>query len=151
MIWYLKAAEPIFQVLRALLFASPFGPLLETHRDLLKPDVIWNIEKGLALTADEIGRAERSSKLNFLICLGRLTERLLFHIMASVAAWIMLIIRKKWNTFFYQAKSGKQLTPLWAGIPNGFRNRQCFRALCVVGSRPWKGRATLRERMEETH
>jgi amidase len=25
----------------------------------MKPDVIWNIEKGLALTADEIGKAER--------------------------------------------------------------------------------------------
>jgi amidase len=55
----LKNAEPIFQVLRAVLFANRFGPLLETHRDKLKPEVIWNIEKGLSLTADEIGRAER--------------------------------------------------------------------------------------------
>ncbi len=55
----LKKAEPIFQILRAVLFASRFGPLLETHRDKLKPEVIWNIEKGLGLTADEIGRAER--------------------------------------------------------------------------------------------
>jgi len=56
----LKDAEPIFQVLRASLFASRFAPLLETHRKLLKQDVIWNIEKGLALSADEIGKAERA-------------------------------------------------------------------------------------------
>ncbi len=56
----LKDAESIFQVLRASLFASRFAPLLETHRKLLKPDVIWNIEKGLALSADEIGKAERA-------------------------------------------------------------------------------------------
>lgn len=52
-------AEEIFQVLRAALFASRFAPLLETHRDLLKPEVVWNIEKGMALTADEIGKAKR--------------------------------------------------------------------------------------------
>ena len=56
----LKDAEPIFQVLRAALYASCFGPLLETHRKLLKPEVIWNIEKGLSLSADEIGKAERA-------------------------------------------------------------------------------------------
>ena len=28
------------------------------HRDKLKPEVIWNIEKGLALTGDDIARAE---------------------------------------------------------------------------------------------
>ncbi len=32
--------------------------LLENHRAQLKPEVIWNIEKGLALTGAEISRAE---------------------------------------------------------------------------------------------
>jgi len=48
-----------FQTLRALGYATSMRPLMERHRDLLKPDVIWNIEKGLALTAEEIGQAER--------------------------------------------------------------------------------------------
>ncbi len=52
-------AEAIFQILRAALFAARFEPLLKTHRALLKPEVIWNIEQGLALTADKIGEAER--------------------------------------------------------------------------------------------
>ena len=48
-----------FQTLRAALFAADKGELLETHRDALKPEIIWNIEKGLALDADRIARAER--------------------------------------------------------------------------------------------
>ena len=45
------------QTLRALSYAN-MKPLLDNHRDLLKPEVIWNIEKGLKLTGDEIARAE---------------------------------------------------------------------------------------------
>ncbi len=56
----LNDAEQIFQILRAALFASRFAPLLEVHRELLKQEVIWNIEKGLSLRADEIGKAERA-------------------------------------------------------------------------------------------
>jgi amidase len=52
-------AAQIFQTLRALQFASRFGPLLKQQREQLKPEIIWNIEKGLALTADAIGQAER--------------------------------------------------------------------------------------------
>jgi amidase len=54
----LKEAHECFQVLRALSFASGLKTLYENHRDKLKPDVIWNIEKGLALTGAEIARAE---------------------------------------------------------------------------------------------
>ncbi len=53
-------AEEIFQTLRAALYAAEHEPLLREHRDMLKPEVVWNIEKGLALTADDIGRAERA-------------------------------------------------------------------------------------------
>ncbi len=52
-------AYDCFQTLRAVFFAGRAAPLLDAHRDKLKADVIWNIEKGLALTADDIGRAER--------------------------------------------------------------------------------------------
>jgi amidase len=55
----LAEAHECFQVLRALGFAVSRTGLLRDHRDLLKPEVVWNIEKGLALTADEIGSAER--------------------------------------------------------------------------------------------
>jgi amidase len=52
-------AEQTFQTLRALLYVARFGPLLEKQRAQLKSEVIWNIEKGLALTAEEVGCAER--------------------------------------------------------------------------------------------
>lgn len=35
------------------------GPLLDHKRDHLKPEVVWNIEKGRALTMADIARAER--------------------------------------------------------------------------------------------
>ncbi|MEO1089273.1 MAG: amidase family protein [Pseudomonadota bacterium] len=54
------AAVPTFTVLRAALFATNMAPLLESHRDQLKPEVVWNIEKGLGLSADDIGSAERA-------------------------------------------------------------------------------------------
>nr|PZN60473.1 MAG: amidase [Sphaerobacter thermophilus] len=54
----LSDADQIFKVLRAFLFAAQRAPLLEKHRDQLKPEVIWNIEQGLRLTADDLARAE---------------------------------------------------------------------------------------------
>lgn len=52
-----EGAYEAFQTLRALAFASRAPTLLDTHRKLLKPEVIWNIEKGLNLTPREIARA----------------------------------------------------------------------------------------------
>ncbi|KQW18402.1 amidase [Afipia sp. Root123D2] len=54
----LREAHDCFQVLRAFDFAISKAALLREHRDLLKPEVIWNIEKGLALTMGDIERAE---------------------------------------------------------------------------------------------
>ena len=55
----LSGATEVFQTLRAVLFATQLGPLLEADRDRIKPDVVWNIEKGLALTGEEVARARR--------------------------------------------------------------------------------------------
>jgi len=52
-------AHQAFQVLRAMAFAIATGPLLEAHRDLLKPEIVWNVEKGLALDGRAIIEAER--------------------------------------------------------------------------------------------
>ncbi len=48
-----------FQVLRALLFADVRGNLLPRERSRINPDIVWNIEKGKALTAAEIIRARQ--------------------------------------------------------------------------------------------
>jgi amidase len=54
----LSEAHDCFQVLRAFDFAISKATLLRDKRDQLKPEVIWNIEQGLKLTADDIARAE---------------------------------------------------------------------------------------------
>lgn len=54
----LKEAHDCFGVLRAMSFATSHAEKLAKHRDLLKPDVVWNIEKGLALTMQDVVRAE---------------------------------------------------------------------------------------------
>jgi amidase len=51
-------ARQVFQVLRALTFATRYAGLLERHRHEMKDTVIWNIEEGLKLTAREIGEAD---------------------------------------------------------------------------------------------
>ena len=53
----------IFEVLRAAHFAADKAPLLDAERERLKPEVVWNIERGLKLTAEEIGWAERERSL----------------------------------------------------------------------------------------
>ena len=54
----LTGAAEVFHVLRAYLFATGKGALLE-HRDQLKPEVIWNIEAGLDLSIAALSDAER--------------------------------------------------------------------------------------------
>jgi len=53
----LADADEAFETVRALGFASRFGPLLATHRDQLKESIVWNAERGLELTPGRITRA----------------------------------------------------------------------------------------------
>jgi amidase len=54
----LREAHECFHVLRALYFAVTKAELLRTKRDLLKPEVIWNIEAGLKLSVEQFERAQ---------------------------------------------------------------------------------------------
>jgi amidase len=60
-----SGAIECFQVLRALLLANVHGDLLRRERNRINPDIVWNIEKGQNLTADEIIRAQRQRHLLF--------------------------------------------------------------------------------------
>jgi amidase len=51
---------PMYDVIRAVYFSSDRAQFLDTHRDRFKPDLVWNIEQGLKLDAEAIGRAERA-------------------------------------------------------------------------------------------
>ena len=65
-----SGAIDAFQTLRAVLISDMMGPLLASHREHIAPEIIWNIEKGLAVTSDERINAER-------------TRRQLYHRVAS--------------------------------------------------------------------
>jgi amidase len=54
----LREAHECFHVLRAFYFAVTKAELLRNKRELLKPEVIWNIEAGLKLTVEQLERAE---------------------------------------------------------------------------------------------
>jgi len=54
----LREAHECFHVLRAFDFAISKAELLRSKRDMLKPEVIWNIEEGLKLTVEQLARAE---------------------------------------------------------------------------------------------
>jgi amidase len=53
----LSGAEDIFLTIRAWRSAVILGPLLEKHRDQLKPEAIWEIELGRSLSSTAVGKA----------------------------------------------------------------------------------------------
>src|SRR3546814_4858296 len=57
-----SGAEECFQVLRAANFAASVWPRIAGKTALVKPEVIWNAEKGLKLTGEEIAAAQRSEE-----------------------------------------------------------------------------------------
>jgi amidase len=56
----LRSADEAFDVLRALGFATTVAPLAAEHPGRLKDTIIYNVEKGLALTGAQIGAAQRA-------------------------------------------------------------------------------------------
>src|SRR6476659_2443420 len=44
--------------MRGVTFATSYAHLLKTHRELMKPEVVWNIELGLSFTIEDVVRAE---------------------------------------------------------------------------------------------
>jgi amidase len=55
----LGPVEDVFLALRSQHFVVDRELQLQTHRDLIKPDIIWNTEQGLAATPSRIAWAER--------------------------------------------------------------------------------------------
>jgi amidase len=56
----LSMADSAFSVPRALDYAQSYGADLANTREVLKPEVVWNIELGLALTDDEIRQSRNA-------------------------------------------------------------------------------------------
>jgi amidase len=56
----LEGLEETFLALRSQHFVVAHGARLETHRDQLKPDIVWNTERGLNQPTRDLGMAERA-------------------------------------------------------------------------------------------
>ena len=54
----LSMADVAFKVPRALDYAQSLGGELASTREILKPEIVWNVEMGLALSGDEIRQAQ---------------------------------------------------------------------------------------------
>jgi amidase len=54
---HLEAADKIFLDIRAWMTSYNHGPLLDAHRDQLKPETIWEIEMGRMLSAHDAAAA----------------------------------------------------------------------------------------------
>ena len=54
----LSMADAAFRIPRALDYAQSLGGELANTRDILKPEIVWNVELGLALSADEIRHSQ---------------------------------------------------------------------------------------------
>lgn len=49
-----------FQTLRAVLLGTMMGDMLDEHRDRISPDIIGNVERGFAVTPEQLFAAERT-------------------------------------------------------------------------------------------
>ncbi|MGE0451442.1 MAG: amidase [Vicinamibacterales bacterium] len=73
-------ADDVFLTLRCWMSAHVLGPLLAEHRALMKPEAVWQIERGLRVTAAEVALALRrhaelverfarfQQRYDFLVC-----------------------------------------------------------------------------------
>ncbi len=53
-----SGAMEAFHTFRAVLFVTDHAERMKAHRDKFKPEILWNYDKGQALTAADIARAE---------------------------------------------------------------------------------------------
>jgi amidase len=53
-------ANDVFHVLRAHQYLGGVGPLVEQYGDLIKPEVIWNVEAGREQSVERVAAAERA-------------------------------------------------------------------------------------------
>ena len=62
----LSGAQEMFQIMRGAAFVARHGRHMAEHRDQLKPEVIWNYEYGMSLTAEDIARAQLTRARNHI-------------------------------------------------------------------------------------
>jgi amidase len=79
----LSTADHIFQTMRANMFATLAKTDYEKHRDKMKETVIWNIEKGLQQTEEDVINAEKQ-RLALVVQTAKFFEQYDFLVLPAV-------------------------------------------------------------------
>jgi Asp-tRNAAsn/Glu-tRNAGln amidotransferase A subunit and related amidases len=149
----LSDAEDAFRTYRAWWYALRFGDLLAEHRDLLAPNVVWNIEAGLKITGEDLARAERLrsglfrrmtgffAEYDFLVC--PVSQVPPFPVEQP---YVTEIAGRAMPDYLAWMRSAYWISVLHApaaSVPCGFTRRGLPVGVQVVG-RPWADLAVLR-------
>lgn len=139
----LSDADEIFLTIRGFRTAATLGPLLREHRDQLKPEAIWEIERGLSLSGTDVARAMiRHGEL--LERMRRFEERYAFLLCAvnqvppfdAAAPWPTAIDGVSMETYIAWMKSAYWISTTFrpaASVPAGFTADGLPVGLQIVG------------------
>jgi amidase len=126
----LGGADEIFLTIRAWHYWHTLGPLLEKHRDEMKPEAVWQIEAGSNLTGTDVANAmarhgelmERmrrfQDKYAFLLCAVNQVPPF-----DATLSWPREIEGVKMTTYIDWMKSAYWITPTFCpalSVPAGF-------------------------------
>jgi len=126
----LGGADEVFLTVRAWHYWHTLGPLLEQHREKMKPEAVWQIELGRNLTGEAIARAMQMHG-ELMLRMVRFQEKYEFLICAvsqvppfdAKLDWPHEINGVKMETYLDWMKSAYWITPTFCpaiSVPAGF-------------------------------